>query len=84
MRIYLQFSHIEQDQRPRYYQLCLQADLLDGWNVIKEWGHQGASGRSKMEHYNSLEEAQNALFSARDQQIQRGYRVMFVEGDKGL
>ncbi len=80
MRIYLQTPY-SNERPPRYYHLFLQEDLLGGWSLVKEWGFQGASGRVQREHFDSREEALEALLSSRDQQIQRGYRVMFFQGE---
>lgn len=80
MRIYMQTSALE-EQSPRFYQICLEPDLLEGWMVVKEWGHAGASGRVKHEYYTSLEDAQQEVQSTRDAQIKRGYKVVFVQGD---
>ena len=80
MRIYLQ-TPFSDDRPPRFYHLFLQEDLLGGWSLVKEWGFQGASGRVQREHFNSREEALDALLRSRDQQIQRGYQVMFFQGE---
>lgn len=68
------------DKAPRYYQLVLQQDLLGGWTLIREWGNQGSSGRVKKEFFTSQEHALSAIEAARDAQVQRGYRVVFMEG----
>jgi len=68
------------DQTPRFYHLHLEPDLFEGWMLTKEWGAQGAAGRVQMKHYKDVVEAEDALLSARDTQIKRGYRVVFVEG----
>lgn len=81
MRIYMQIPGLE-DTPPRYYQLLLQPDLIGGWNLVREWGYQGASGRVKREHFAHLEEAEAALLRARDSQIKRGYRVVFMQGQE--
>lgn len=81
MRIYLQ-TPIDDDRPPRYYHLFLQEDLLGGWSLVKEWGFQGASGRVIREHYATRDEALDALLASRDQQLQRGYRVMFFQGEE--
>ena len=81
MRIYLQMS-ASGDQPPRYCQLLLQEDLLGGWTLIRESGRQDAGGRSKREHFTNHEAAERALIKARDSQVARGYRVVFVEGDR--
>lgn len=80
MRIYLQTPY-SAERPPRFYHLFLQEDLLGGWSLVKEWGFQGASGRMLHEHFESREEAIEALLRSRDQQIQRGYRVMFFQGE---
>lgn len=79
MRIYMQ-TPAARDKPPRYYQLYLQKDLLGGWSVVKEWGFQGASGRVMKEHYEEYELAMAALLHSRDQQVERGYQIMFVHG----
>ncbi len=79
MRIYMQTPPM-QDQIPRFYQLCLERDLFNGWSLIKEWGQVGSPGRIKREYYDDLEKAQLAFQRARDQQSKRGYRVVFVQG----
>ena len=82
MRIYLQLNDPENEQRARYYQICVQADLLGGWSLVKEWGAQGSPGRVTTEFHPSFDEAQLAMYKTRDQQIKRGYKVMFIQGDK--
>jgi len=81
MRIYLQMP-ASGEQPPRYYQLLLQEDLLGGWTLIRESGRQDAGGRIKREHFATREAAEHALLKARDGQLARGYRVVFVEGDR--
>lgn len=79
MRIYMQIQPPE-NKPLRFYQLQLQEDLLEGWTLIKEMGYQGSSGKIIKEHHNAYEEAVNALIIARDQQIKRGYRIVYSEG----
>lgn len=81
MRIFLQ-TPASEERPPRFYHLFIQADLLGGWTLIKEWGFQGASGRMMRAHFGSWEEAEEALMQSRDSQIARGYRVMFMEGSR--
>ena len=80
MHIYMQTSAMDEGP-PRFYHLLLQQDLLGGWTVIREWGHQGASGRVKREHHDTREHAEAVLLRLRDAQLRRGYRVVFVQGD---
>ncbi len=81
MRIYLQIP-ASGEQPPRYYQLLLQEDLLGGWTLIRESGRQDTGGRAKREFFPTHEAAQRAMIKARDSQVARGYRVVFVEGDR--
>ena len=81
MRIYLQMPAVG-DQPPRYYQLLLQEDLLGGWTLIRESGRQDGAGRIKRENFATHEAAEIAMQKARDSQLARGYRVVFVEGDR--
>jgi len=82
MRIYMQIPP-EGDKAPRYYHFHLQEDLLEGWTLIREWGYQGASGRVKKEHFQDREAAEATLMRARDEQIKRGFRVVFMQSDNG-
>ena len=71
-----------ENQLPRFYQIHVAQDLLEGWMLVKEWGHQGSPGKVKKEHYPTMEDAENAAQLSRDQQIKRGYRVVFVQGQR--
>ncbi len=82
MRIYMQTPPLP-DQAPRFYQICLERDLISGWILVKEWGQVGSAGRVKHEHYDDLDAAQQALQQTRDQQARRGYQVVFVQGQTG-
>lgn len=79
MRVYLQIPAVE-NQVARFYQIMIQPDLLQGWNVIRESGQQGSRGRVTTEHYATYEEAQTALERLRDRQLARGFQVVFVKG----
>lgn len=81
MRIYLQMP-ANDESAPRYCQLVLQEDLLGGWTLLRESGRQDGGGRVKREHYANREAAETALIEARDAQVARGYRVVFVQGDQ--
>ena len=81
MRIYMQ-TPATGEENLRFYHLILQPDLLGGWLFIREWGYQGAPGRTKKLHYDSLESAQDALIKSRDHQLNRGYRVVFMSGSE--
>lgn len=78
MRIYMQIQ--QKEQQPRYYQLLLQQDLLDGWTLVREWGKQGSSGRVKRDHFPCRNDALIALERVRDAQLSRGFRVVFTQG----
>ena len=80
MRIYLQ-TPAEPEKSPRYYQLQLQPDMFGGWGLIREWGTQGGRGTVKRSHYDSRDEAMQALIEWRNKQLQRGFQMVFVTGD---
>jgi len=80
MRIYLQTPPTS-DAAPRFYHLFLQQDLLAGWSLVRESGQQGKPGRVTKKHYEARDDAVAALIHARDAQLKRGYRVVFVKGD---
>jgi predicted DNA-binding WGR domain protein len=79
MRIFMQ-TQPQAQESPRYYHLILQQDLLGGWTLIREWGQLGGRATMKREVFLEREPAENALTSARDQQIKRGFHVMFAQG----
>lgn len=81
MRIYMQTPALDA-RAPRYYQLLLQPDMLGGWSLVREWGAQGEAGRVKREHFDSFEEAEAVLERARDEQVRRGYRIVFTQGQQ--
>jgi predicted DNA-binding WGR domain protein len=81
MRVYMQIPAME-DKPPRFYQLMLQKDLVEGWNLIRNWGETGSRGRVKQVHFTDLEQAQTALLKIRDTQLERGYKVMFMQGQE--
>jgi len=80
MRIYMQMPPME-DKPPRFYHLLLQEDLLEGWTLVRESGYQGSPGRVRRDHFDSREQALEALTQVRDAQIKRGYRVVFAQGE---
>jgi len=67
------------DHPPRFYHLHLQEDLLEGWTLIREWGYQGSRGRIARDHYADREAAEAALIRVRDEQLKRGYQVVFMQ-----
>ena len=80
MRIYMQIPP-QDDKPPRFYHLHLQEDLLEGWTLIREWGYQGAAGRVKKELFEEHDSAEAALMRVRDEQLKRGYRVVFIQAE---
>ena len=66
----------------RFFQLILQEDLLGGWTLIRQWGQTGARGSHRQQHFDSRCAAQQALIEGRDQQLAKGYTVMFIHGAK--
>lgn len=81
MRIYLQTIPNE-DTSPRYYQMLILEDLLEGWTLVREWGQQGSAGRVKRDHFATRDEAEQAMLRVRDAQLNRGYRIAFMQGQE--
>ena len=79
MRLFLQ-QKPHADEAPRYVQLVLQQDLLGGWTLLREAGQIGGRSQLRREQYLERDAAINAFEKARDQQIQRGFQVMFAQG----
>ena len=81
MRVYMQ-TPAAVEQAPRYYQLLILEDLIDGWTLVREWGRQGAPGRTKRDHFATLEETLEACIKVRDTQLSRGYQVVYSKGQE--
>jgi predicted DNA-binding WGR domain protein len=79
MRIYMQIPPGDAGA-PKFYHLHLQEDLLEGWTLIREWGYQGARGRMVKDHYPDRDSAEMAMLKVRDAQINKGYQVVFMQG----
>ena len=79
MRLLLQ-QRPEGREAPRFVQLMLQPDLLGGWTLVRETGQIGGKSTVRREQYLDQQSAIQALESARDQQIKRGFQLMFAEG----
>jgi predicted DNA-binding WGR domain protein len=58
----------------RFYAVGLQADLLDGWSVVREWGRIGRPGRVKADLHDALTPAQTAAEGLAAKKRGRGYR----------
>lgn len=67
---------------PRFYHLHLQEDLLDGWTLVREWGFQGAGGRIIREQFTSQPAAEQAMLEIRDQQLRKGYQIVFMQAQE--
>jgi len=79
MRLLLQ-QRPDGREAPRFVQLMLEADLLGGWALVRESGQIGGRSQLKREQYLDQASAMAALEHARDQQIKRGFQLMFVQG----
>jgi predicted DNA-binding WGR domain protein len=78
MRIYMQIPPSDAGP-PKFYDLHLQEDLLEGWTLVRQWGFQGSAGRMVRDHYPDRESAEQAMLSLRDAQLKKGYRVVFMQ-----
>ncbi|HSM11171.1 MAG TPA: WGR domain-containing protein [Lysobacter sp.] len=79
MRMFLQ-QRPEGPEAPRFVQLMLQPDLLGGWMLVRESGLVGGRSQVRREQFLDQVSAFAALEQARDQQLKRGFQLMFVQG----
>ena len=76
MRVFMQTLPVD-GKTASFYQLILQEDLLGGWSLIRQWGLMGKRGVHRKEYYDDQQSAQTALMAIRDQQMEKGFRVMY-------
>ena len=79
MRMLLQ-QRPDGPEAPRFVQLMLQPDLLGGWMLVRESGLVGGRSQVRREQFLDQASAFAALEQARDQQLKRGFQLMFVQG----
>ena len=79
MRLLLQ-QRPEGHEAPRFVQLMLQPDLLGGWTLLRETGQIGGRSSVRREQFLDQASAVAALEQARDQQLRRGFQLMFAQG----
>lgn len=79
MRLLLQ-QRPDGTDAPRFVQLMLQKDLLGGWTLVRETGQVGGRSTVRRQQYLDEAEAFAALEHARDQQLRRGFQLMFAQG----
>ncbi|NLA68034.1 MAG: WGR domain-containing protein [Gammaproteobacteria bacterium] len=82
MRLLLQ-QRPEGPEAPRFVQLMLQPDLLGGWTLLRETGQIGGRSSVRREQFLDQASAVAALEQARDQQLRRGFQLMFAQGAEG-
>ncbi len=80
MRLLLQ-QRPDGNEAPRFVQLQLQPDLLGGWTLLRETGQIGGRSSLRREQFPDQASAVVALESARDAQLERGFQLMFVQGE---
>ena len=80
MRLLLQ-QRPDGREAPRFVQLMLEADLLGGWTLVRETGQIGGRSQLRREQYLDQATAMAAFEHARDQQLKRGFQLMFVQGE---
>ncbi|SFK37745.1 WGR domain-containing protein [Lysobacter sp. cf310] len=79
MRLLLQ-QRPDGREAPRFVQLMLQPDLLGGWTLVRETGQIGGRSSVRREQFMDRDSAFAALEHARDQQLKRGFQLMFAQG----
>ena len=80
MRLLLQHPPVGAEA-PRFVQLALQQDLLGGWLLVRETGHIGQRSTLKREQFLKQDEAMAAFEKARDQNVKRGFQIVFAQGE---
>jgi predicted DNA-binding WGR domain protein len=79
MRVFMQTPPTAEGP-PRFFELILQEDLLGGWSLIRQSGRTGTRGTLRKELFDDQVSAQQALVKHRDQQLRKGFVVMFIHG----
>src|SRR5690606_18664977 len=79
MRLVLQ-QRPDGHDAPRFVQLMLQPDLFGGWTLVRETGQMGGRSTVRREQFPDHPSALLALERARDQQLKRGFQLMFTQG----
>lgn len=79
MRLLLQ-QRPEGREAPRFVQLMLQPDLLGGWTLLRETGQIGGRSQVRREQFLDQASALKALEQARDQQLKKGFQLMYAKG----
>lgn len=79
MRLLLQ-QRPQGREAPRFVNLQLQRDLLGGWELVRETGQIGGRSTVRRELFLEQAAAVAALEQARDQQLKRGFQVVFAQG----
>lgn len=82
MHVFMQSRPVA-GEPPRHYTLRLEKDLLGSWVLYREWGSPGGRNGGRREVFTEHETALVAFERVRDQQIKRGFSVMFARGDSG-
>ncbi|TXK62657.1 WGR domain-containing protein [Alkalisalibacterium limincola] len=80
MRLFLQ-QRPGSGEPPRFVQLVLQQDLLGGWTLLREAGHVGGKSQLRKEQFLERDLAIAAFEKARDQQVKKGFQIMFAHGE---
>jgi predicted DNA-binding WGR domain protein len=58
----------------RFYQVALQADLLGGWHLVREWGRIGSPGTVRTDRFATEAKARAAAERMVERKEGRGYR----------
>ena len=80
MRLFLQ-QRPGSAETPRFVQLVLQQDLLGGWTLLREIGQVGGKSQLRKEQFLERESAVAAFEKARDQQVRKGFQIMYAHGE---
>ena len=71
--IYLE-RHDPKKNLYRFYRLSLERNLFGEWSLMREWGRLGYAGHEKIDLYDTLDAAQEALSKKLREKRRRGYQ----------
>lgn len=72
--IYLKKTNPDTNEN-KYYTLLIQQDLFGKWSLVRQWGRLGTKGQTKIDTFDSYEDALAALESLEKEKCRRGYSL---------
>ena len=73
--IYLKLSDPKTNTN-KYYTLIIQQDLFGQWSLLRQWGRIGTKGQTKINTFDSYDEARVAQGKLVKEKQRKGYKGM--------